>query len=387
VRRELRYRSRVPPAVLLLAVLRLTLRLELGLEYDTNANRAEVVSGVVNPDRPTASPLVRTTARLNLQGKKGINLIKAQIGLGAKAFFNPAVLDQSAIVVQGGVEDHLRLWRKAELMLDADYYDAFQNLATSPCSDCFRRRDFRTGTAGGRLTAFDGPGVFWIGLAYRGFQYKPDPYFDFQTPAGDLGASSTWQVGDGTHELSLTATYHLERRSYEGLVQQRANTPDCQPGQPFLDSCLVLGDYGRTDWFHEAGVELSYVGVLFVSLGYALQYDASNSFGQSLLRNIITLKLAYRFPWQIYATLKAQLMVTKYLDPVLLDPTVASQTFLTIEDENRNAVIVDLERAIKKTGVSVNARYSFFTNELGSTPSSFRRQVVYLGLTYRFRAR
>ncbi len=272
-------------------------------------------------------------------------------------------------------------------MFNVDYYDAFQNLATSACSDCFRRRDFRTGSTGGRLTTYDGPGAFWIGLAYRGFQYKPDPYFDFQAPAGDLGASSTWQLGDGTHEVSIAASYHLERRSYEGLVQLRGNAPECAPGMPFIDSCLVLGDAGRTDWFHEAGIELSYVGAVLVSLGYALQYDASNSFGQSLLRHVITLKLAYRFPWQIYATLKAQLLVTKYLVPVLLDPTVASLTFLTIEDENRNAVIVDLERAIKKTGVSVNARYSFFTNELGSTPSSFRRQVVYLGLTYRFSPR
>lgn len=157
------------------AVLKLALRLELGLEYDTNANRAEVVKGVVSPDVPTGSPLLRTTARLGLQWKKGINLMKAQVGLGAKAFFDPAVLDQSVIVAQGSLEDHLRLARKADLMLDADYYDAFQNLATSPCSGCFRRRDFRTGTAGGRLTAFDGPGAFWIGLAYRGFQYKPDP--------------------------------------------------------------------------------------------------------------------------------------------------------------------------------------------------------------------
>ena len=218
------------------------------------------------------------------------------------------------------------------------------------------------------------------------FSTSPIPYFDFQSPAGDAGASSTWQVGrgDGSHELSLAATYHLERRSYEGLVQLQSAAPECAPGKPFLDSCLILGSGGRLDWYHEAGLELSYVGVLLASIGYSIQLDASNSFGQSLLRNVITLKLAYRFPWQIYATLKAQLLITKYLDPVLLDPSVNSQTFLTIEDENRNAVIVDLERAIKKTGLAVNARYSFFTNELGSTPSSFRRRVIYLGLTYRY---
>jgi len=59
----------------------------------------------------------------------------------------------------------------------------------------------------------------------------------------------------------------------------------------------------------------------------------------------------------------------------------------TIEDENRNAVILDLEREIRRLGLSVNARYSFFTSQLGAQQTSFRRHVAYLGLTYRFSTR
>ena len=72
---------------------------------------------------------------------------------------------------------------------------------------------------------------------------------------------------------------------------------------------------------------------------------------------------------------------------MLLDQNIASQTFVTIEDENRNNVIVDLERPIGETGLAVNARYSIFTNEISPSPVSFLRQVVYLGLTYRVGAR
>jgi len=58
--------------------------------------------------------------------------------------------------------------------------------------------------------------------------------------------------------------------------------------------------------------------------------------------------------------------------------------FITIEDENRNNLILDLERPIGASGVAVVARYSVFTNELSpNADTHFLRQVIYLGLTYR----
>ena len=378
-------------AVVLLAVFRLMLRLELGPEYDSNANRAEVVAGAATQsDVPTGSPLIRTTAKLSLAWRRGASLLRVQAGLGAKLFFNPAVVDQSVVVVQAGLDERLRLGRWGELALIGDYYDAFQNLAIAACDpECLRRRDFRTGTASARLTLLDGPGAFWLGGGFRGFQFKPDDYFSFLAPTGELGASVTHRLGrsDDPHELTLAATYRFDDRFYQGLAQARATLPLCSPELPLSDGCLSTQTYYRADWFHEAGLELSYVGTLLASVGYAAQINLSNSFGQSLLRHVVTLRISYRLPWQIYATCKLQLMVSKYLDPVLLDQRVSSQTFITIEDENRNAVILDLERPVQKLGLSVNARYSFFTNELGSPPNSFRRHVGYVGLTYHFTSR
>jgi len=376
-------------AVVLLAVLKLTLRLEVGPEYDSNANRSEIVAGANNPDPPVGSALVRTTARVGLQWKRGINLLKVQAGLGAKVFFNPAVLDQSVLVVQGGFEDRLRLAQSAALSFAADYYDAFQDLIAPVCTDCLRRRDFRTGTAGGKLAFYDGPGAFWFGVGYRGFLYKPDEYFNFHAPTGDIGASVSAQLGpaEDPHDLTFAATYHLERRAYGGLRQVRGNDPTCAPDLPLADGCLVTGSDDRTDFFHELGAEISYVGVLLASLGYSAQLNRSNSFGQSLLRHVVTLRLSYRFPWELYASVKAVLQVSTGLDRVQLDTRISNLTFATIEDENRNAVIADLERNIPKLGLAVNVRYSFFANELGTQQTSFRRHVGYLGLTYRFGAR
>ena len=380
----------------MLALLNLTLRLELGPEYDTNANRSEVVAGAVNADPPVQSALTRTTARLGVVYKTRRNLVKAQVGFGSKVFFNPKVFDQDVVVGQGSLEDHVTLDRKSQLTLHGDYYDAYQHLVPSTCTDCLRRRDFRTGQGGVRLTAFDGPGTFWIGGAYRGFQYKPDAYFDFQSPVGEVGAAVSERLGtdDAPHDLTLSASYRVERRFYSGVQQLRSDMPQCAPDLPLADGCLVDGTKKRADWFHEAGVELTYVGVLLASLGYAIQLDQSNSFGQSLLRHIVTLKLAYRLPWQLYATAKLQLLVSDGLDRVVLDTQVSNLTFATIEDENRNAVILDLERDIPLKGarhggqrLSIDARYSFFASTLGAQQTSYRRHLAYLGLTYRFGTR
>lgn len=365
-----------------LAVVRFGLTLSLGPEYDSNANRAEVVSHSQSPDSPVGSFLVRTTGNFHLAWRRGVNLLRFSMGGGGKIYFDSRVFDQDVAVVQLAVDDRVRLARFAQLSLAADYYDAWQ-LDIAPN----RHRDFRSASTVARLHFVDALGEVTFSGGYRGFHYKPDPYFDFQAGQANAAAVARLRLGaNDDHELDVGASYHLERRFFNGVVQLLDAT-QCPYGRPILDKCLAAGTAERTDWFHEGGIEVTYVGPLLVALGYGLQLNLSNSFGQSLLRNMITLKIAYRLPWSLYATLKAQLYVTKYLDPVLLDHQIQSQTFITIEDENRNAVILDVERPIRDTGLAVDARYSVYTNEISPSPVSFLRQVIYVGLTYRVGAR
>jgi hypothetical protein len=365
-----------------LAVVRFGLSLSLGPEYDSNANRAEVVANAESPDHPVGSFLLRSTGNLHLAWRSGVNLLRLSAGLGGKIYFDSRVFDQDVFVLQLGGEDRLRLARFLHVAVGGDYYDAWQ-LPVQP----FRHRDFRSGAAVGRFFFVDPLGEVSLSGGFRGFQYKPDPYFDFRAGQAHAYAVARARFGaNEDHELDVAANYHLERRWFTGVVQLLDAT-QCPYGGPILDRCLVAGSDGRRDWFHEGGLELTYVGPLLVAVGYGVQLNLSNSFGQSLMRNLVTLKIAYRLPWSLYATLKAQLYVTKYLDPVLLDHQIQSQTFITIEDENRNAVILDIERPIRDTGLAVDARYSVYTNELSPSPVSFLRQVVYLGLTYRVGAR
>jgi hypothetical protein len=368
-------------AVWAIAVLRLALRLELGPEYDTNANRAETVEGAKNVDQPTGSALVRTTARMQLQWSKGASLLRVGGGLGGKIFFNPDVADQNTFVGQLGIDERVTVARFADIGFTLDYYDASQLDVPPPCATqgCVRHRDFRSGAATARVTFVDAPGDLTVTGGYRGFQYKPDANFDFQAAQAGVAVAARLTTGaERQHEIGFAAAYHLERRWYAGPTEH--NT--CAPGAPIDSTCLLVGPDTRDDWFHEAAFEVSYLGPVLFSTGYALQLNRSSSFGFSLLRHIVTLKLGARLFWQIYGTLKAQVFVNSYLDPVILDRQITTQSLISIEEENRNSVIIDLERPIARTGVAVIARYSLYTNELGASKVDFIRHVVFLGVTY-----
>jgi hypothetical protein len=366
--------------VVALAALKLVLKLELGPEWDSNANRAEILPpGASQQDTPISSFLLRATARGSLAWRSGRNRLRATAGVGGKVFFNSDVEDQDVLVGQLGFEDRVRATDRFELGVAGDYYDASQLNPTLPTGRLPSRRDFRAGSAVARASFLEEDGEVTVYGGYRGFQYKPDQTFDFQ--AGQLHALGVARLRFGPEgrevELDLGAAYHLERRFYAGLL----DVNQCPPGVPFSSACLQTGDAPRADWFHEASLELTYLRELLVTVGYAVQLNLSNSFGQSLMRHVFTAKVAYRLPWQLYATLKGQLLVTRYLDPVLLDHLALSATAITIEDENRNAFIADVERPVGH-GISVEARYSIYTNELTSSPVSFLRQVVYLGVSY-----
>jgi hypothetical protein len=372
-----------------LAVLKLALKLELGPEYDSNANRAEIVHGAANPDQPTGSPLVRTTTKLSLSWQKGLSLLRVSGGLGAKIFFNPDVQDQNTLVGQLAIDERLALGRSVDLGLAVDYYDAGQLDVAPPCApNCERHRDFRTGSATARLTFLDRDGDLTLLVGYRGFQYKPDHAFSFQAVQAHVAAAAHLESvrGNYTHEVGISASYHLEYRWSAGYQEQLVSEfteqgHQCGPGFPVYPDCVRNTFQPRHDWFHETGVEVSYVGPLLFATSYGLQLNRSDSFGYSLLRHVFTARLAARLFWQIYGTLKAQVFYNSYLDPVLLGTTLTLRP-LSIEDENRNAFIVDLERPIGKTGVAVVARYSLYTNELASSPVEFIRHVVYVGVSY-----
>lgn len=366
--------------LVLLAVLKLGLKLELGPEYDTNANRAETVAGAQPVDTPISSALLRGISRASLALSPGALQLRVEAGLGGKLFFNSAVADQNVLVGQLTALTRARLAPQLHLGLDGDYYDAWQSTRRPACApECLRRRDFLSGSILLRILSAPPSALVSLSAGYRGFGYKPDPTFDFHALV--LGGRIAVRIdgADGGGDWDVAASYRVERRRFGGFAERNR----CPPGTPLEDGCLAPTAETRTDWFHQGWFEIGYVSRLLVGVAYGLELNQSNSFAQALLRHLLVFKAALRLPLEVYFTLKAQLLFTTYFDPVLLEHQPSSQTFLSIEDENRNALVVELERALGGIGLAVTGRYSIFTNELTAQPVSFTRQVFFLGLVYR----
>jgi len=99
------------------------------------------------------------------------------------------------------------------------------------------------------------------------------------------------------------------------------------------------------------------------------------------VRHRIEASATVRLPAEIYATLRAAVQLNQFLDPLLITGDVG--TLLTIEDENRNSVLV---HAVRDIGAhwAVEARYAFYANEFATKALTFRRQTFYAGLVYDF---
>jgi hypothetical protein len=368
------------------AILRLAMRVEAGPEYDTNANRAEVYTnppavppGDSPPPGPIASFLLRATASGQLAWAAGPSLLRLQLNVGGKLFFADAARPQDAGVVQAGASEAVRIGKRFALGLGGDYYDAYQWIDCPtlisggvPQPDTACHRDFRTGS--GRLEANLGGSLFDAQLAAGGrfFTWKPDDALSFDGVWGTAQAGAHLRSGnsdDGDEaEWDLTLAGRVEWRRYHG-PELFSNDDPGSPLSPSRDDTDVLGT-----------AQLSYLGPLLAQAAYTIDYDRSNSFGQTYLRHLVTLKVAFELGWKIVATTKVQLVFITYKDPVAL--TSGMIVPLSIEDENRDALVVDLERPIGR-GFSLSARYSRFSNGVSTSVLAYERQVVYLGLAWR----
>ena len=144
----------------------------------------------------------------------------------------------------------------------------------------------------------------------------------------------------------------------------------------------------RVDDFVTAQTEVTRTGRVLLGLGYAFQHNASNSFGETLIRHIATARIAAALPLSLYVAARADLLFVSYRDPVPIAQVDASQAavsrpFASIEEENRSSARVDLSRDISDR-LRALLRYTFYANELGNNVGSYRRHTLLLSLSFAF---
>jgi len=356
-----------------------TLSAEAGSEYDSNVHRVEVPEGE-EPDI-AASPLLRAGSRLRLSWPvdRQRRFRLTAFG-GGKLFLTPEGEGENVAVLaaEGGYDHRLRE-RAATLSLRGSYYDSF---SLDPTSSLAGRTFGLLGAEGAVVLHGAGSHRLTLVAGGRDFRYKPDSDFDWTGDHyGLLYRTTVWR-GDPDQDLDAAAievglSYELERRGYDG----RAFTNHC-PGPAADPTCFVPTALARADLHHRAELEVAWTGDRIWSAGYQIEVNDSNSYGQSLVRQRIELGLTTETWARVFLTARAALQLTSFLDPLLLARDVNAQSFITIDDDNRDSLSVNLARDITRTWTA-EARYALYSNEF-SEDVSFRRQTVYLGAVYQY---
>ncbi len=349
--------------------------LEVGGEIDTNVRREAVTPG--GRDAETA-PLLRGLAELVRAGTIGEGddtRFAVRMTGGARTVVAGAVVGEDLLIgsIDAAVE-HDGPGDDVVTLARATHYDVF------PIGGEDGARAFASSGAdlGVRLHAGEGRAAT-LTAGVRRLDYKPDPDFDWLGQAAMVRVTDElWRDTSDADErwLELAVAYRVERRGYRG----RAFTDGCAPGEPRTPACFVPTGEPRTDLQHVAGAELTYTGGAVLSAAYQLVFNDSASFGSSYVRHRLTLSAtrALGRAWFATATVTGQL--DYFRDPLLVTDDL-NMTFSSIDDENRSGAAVRLARAVG-TNWELEGRYAFQADASGGDDLTYRRHLVYAGLTW-----
>jgi len=329
-----------------------------------------------------AAPLVRAGARVRgVMRVGGDQVMRVDLSASGKKFLAADAREEDVGVVAGDLRYAVAFARRrvmASVRLrgyDALGDDRFALSRTFGFVDGQAQLTLR-GAGAQRLSAHVGT---------RALRYKPDEQYDYRGDRVDLRYATTmWRGEDGDEPFSigLAAGYRLEHRGYAGL----AFVDTCGPGDAVVPDCFVPTERGRDDWVHRVTADVVYTGDRIYRGRYELQVVDSNSAGQSQTRHRLEAEVTTETIADIYLTVEAVIQIDVFRDALLLARDINTQTFVTIDDENRNALIVHAMRTLGRRW-AVEARYAVFSNELATVELSFRRQTGYLGVVYTYDAR
>jgi hypothetical protein len=346
------------------------LRLEAGVEHDSNPARLENVQGVPGARPIEGSPALRLVSGADLSAALGALLLSFSGGLAGKRFLLAGAQPEDLVIAEARAGANLPLGRRWDLGLGAGYYDVFQR--ADGLGDA---RDFRSVTPSLRLGHDLGSASLGLAGGWRWFRFKPDPAFDFHGPTVVAGYRHTL-AGDPAEasaaQWDLSAGLSLEdRRFFAGRCLSLQSCPP-PPGTAL-----------RRDRFWAGHLDVSRTGALLLGGGLVLGVNRSNSYGESLWRLAASGRAVALLPWRLSLSARAELVATRYEDSVPVGYDAMTGTFVSIEDEGRSSLRLELVRPVG-SALELGARYTIYSETPGAGPVEFRRQIflLYLAVSY-----
>ena len=356
-----------------------TARAELGAEYDTNVHRAEQVVGATS-DRVVASPLVRAVAGWTAAGRITPEQDVMFSVLGAAKQFAKA----EARIENVGIVETSGLWRiaagdRTRIGVGGSYYEAIQAGTPAERELIGEARDFRSLSPTVRAWRAAGAlGTLGLGAGYRWFVYKPLRAYDFQAPVLAIEQRVGWETADGDAEWEVTSGLGVELRRFAGA--RLVATP---AGCAAIECTATPDPNGAShdDRFFSGQVNVTRTGNILVGAGYAAQWNQSNSYSESVLRHVLTVRVATPLFFGVYLAARGELVLASYADRVALAIGPSGRASATFDDENRSHVRAELTRDLPGH-LQLVARYSLYANALGSGVAEYRRQTATLSLAF-----
>ena len=349
---------------------------ELGAEYDSNVHWADQGGGPGGPPH-VASALGRAVLGWSAADRIGASQDVAFSVLGAaKAFSEPRARSENVGIIETSGTWRLVVGERTRIAINGSSYEAIQAGTAAERELSGVARDFRSLSPTLRLVrAIGQSGTLGIGTGYRWFVYKPLRTYDFSAPA--LAVEYRWasETADGGADWEAVATAGVEFRKFAGV--RLVSEPGCASGR-----CAAIPDpdqAAHADQFFSGRLDVTRTGLVLIGAGYAIQWNRSNSYTETLLRHVGAVRLTTPLPLGIFLAMRAELVLVSYPDRATFREGFSGQSRATIEDENRSHLRAELSRDIL-TRTQVVARYSLYINALGQ--NSYQRQTATLSLAF-----
>jgi hypothetical protein len=343
----------------------LSLRSEVGAEYDSNANRAETVSDAVSSQ--TVAPIASSGGRglISLDGAAKLarlTLFSVSGKVAVRGYSNGSAQGEDVTILSGSTSVLQGLGESTRATMAVSYYDAFQGARVDS-------RDFRSVSPSASLLQLLGPGQLMLAGGYRWFQFKPSPALDFAGPSAIAAYRIRSQGNDGGPDWDLASSLAIEKRDFSQSLCLQGE--DCPP---------VPSRGSRQDYLTQFGVDVVRTTNHLFGAGAAVQVNSSNSYGDGLTRGLAHVEGTFLLPWGLSLSSRAELSLTRYDQsiPIQRDP-VSGLAIASIEDEGRSTLRIEVMRALGQR-FDVSARWTGYTNELGGQTVRYRRQVLLISL-------
>lgn len=344
------------------------LRLESGGEWDSNPARVEVIEGLPAGRTATPSPALRLALNADFEGWLGDRwALSAGGGAAVRRLLRPEVQGEDLLVSEARAALSFVMFDGWILSGQGTVYDVLQR--TDALEDA---RDFRSSSPSLRLTGSVGKGRVHAAVGWRWFAYKPFPAYDFTAPTASVGYRHSAVAGlDGGADWDWGLGLGVEQRRFGAIA--------CAPNSGCPGDRLL----SRRDPFVSFDADVTRTSDQLLGLGVAVQNNRSEKYGESLTRLAVHLRSVFVLPLEFSLAARAEVVLTSYADAVPVGHDAVANAFVTIDDEGRSNLRLDLSRPIGQR-LEAGARYTLYSHVPGTGPVRFSRQIglLYLAVSW-----